>query len=122
MIDDKEGTESAGEATDPGGKNVWLGGRSIKILEALSSSTGIPKSHVVALGAMALERELGDEEMFVQLPELAAILGSLDAKIGDILLESDYARKLVVQALSVEVDLPIQVLGQNGISGVPDAD
>lgn len=122
MADDKEETESAGEASDNGGKNVWLGSRSIKILEALSSATGIPKSHVVALGALALERELGDEEMFIQLPELAAILGALDAKIGDILLEADYARKLVVQALSVEVDLPLQVLGQNDISGAPDAD
>ena len=113
MDEEKEARESA--AGDR--SNLSLRGRALKLVEGVAERTGIPKTRILALGAMALERELGDEEMFVQLPELAAILGSLDAKIGDILLESDYARKLVVQALSVEVDLPIQVLGPEAISG-----
>lgn len=107
MDEDVEGQEEQDLGAAGDRANLSLRGRALKIVGGMAERTGIPKTSILALGALALERELGDEEMFVQLPELAAILGSLDAKIGDILLEADYARKLVVQALSVEVDLTL---------------
>lgn len=120
-IDDpKVGAEGADEGSDVG-LAVRLRGRARRIVEALAEDSGLPKTAVLAVGAMALERELGDEEMFVQMPELSAILAGLDAKVGDLLLEMDYARKLAIQALSVEADLPLHLLGPDADSGEPNA-
>lgn len=118
--DETKGADGAEGGADSG-VAIRLRGRSRRIVESLAKDSGLPKTAILAIGALALERELGDEEMLVQMPELGAILAGLDAKVGDLLLEVDYARKLAIQALSIETDLPLQLLGRDADSGVPDA-